>query len=294
MHHGFLIIDKPRGISSNAVLSQLKRSLPKKNRVGYIGTLDPEATGVLAVALGEATKVIEYIEKSEKEYFFRMKFGQASDTLDLEGELEIFEERMPSAEELLAILPGFFGVGEQLPPAYSALKVGGVRAYKLARAGKEIEFKPRRIKIFELSLVEDLGEGEFELKVRAESGFYVRSLVRDLAEKLGLHAVTTMIRRTMSGAFSIGDAILLEKAAEILHNEEESQAMGLLPLDFCLDDIPAVSISCDQAKCLKNGGQVKGFTDETEPLTRVYEANQLIAMAKLCGGVLAPLKVFNY
>jgi len=294
MLNGFLIIDKPQGISSNQVLGRLKKLLPRNLKMGYLGTLDPEATGVLAVALGEATKVIEYIAEGVKTYEFAVRFGMESDTLDLAGEITTYDEDYPSVTEITQVLPEFLGKSMQIPPDFSARKVNGVRAYKLARSGQEVKLEAKETEVFMLKFMGQTGE-DFNFEVTSKTGFYVRSLARDMAQKLGKHALCSKIRRLQSGSFRLENAILLEKLAELLHNDCESIKEVLKPLDFCLDDIPAIAFLEVQAKRIKNGGAVF-IPDKKEniSLLRVYEANQLIAMAKLEMGQLCPKKVFNY
>ncbi|MBR1735073.1 MAG: tRNA pseudouridine(55) synthase TruB [Alphaproteobacteria bacterium] len=248
---GWLCLDKPAGISSNAVLSHLKRIF--KTRMGYIGTLDPFATGVLPVALGEARKFIPYVNENKKTYIFKMIFGISTDSLDIDGEKNGESDKIPSKNELLSILKTFIGVQKQMPPKFSAIKINGRRACDLVRQGNEISLKEKEITVFSLDLISEAlnTEKEAELQVVCSKGTYVRSLARDIAEKLGTLAYVKSLRRIQSGFFSVKNIISLEKLQKI---EDTSMRISfILPVESPLDGIPALYVSEIEAKRLQDG-----------------------------------------
>ena len=206
---GFLNVDKPSGMTSSAVVNRIKRltGLP----CGHMGTLDPLASGVLPVGIGNATRLFEYFLNKQKEYIAEFTFGADSDTLDSTGEL-VRGGRIPTAEEIERILPDFEGEIMQVPPKYSAKNVGGRRGYALARAGIEFELEPKKVRIDEVALLG--GEGDvFRFRIRCGGGTYIRSLARDIAGKLGTKAVMSGLRRTKSGYFKIEEAVPFDALA---------------------------------------------------------------------------------
>jgi tRNA pseudouridine55 synthase len=263
--HGWLIIDKPVGPGSTQVVSAVKRALRDggypKVKVGHGGTLDPLASGVLPVALGEATKLSGRMLDAAKGYDFTIRFGEETSTLDAEGEVVATSDVRPSAAALEALLPRFTGPIEQMPPIYSALKVDGRRAYDLARAGEEVELKTRFVTVHSLICHSRAGEGEavdeITLSARVSKGTYIRSLARDIARALGTPGHVTMLRRVKAGPFTLESAISLDKLAELGQAHELEQA--LLPLTAGLDDIPALSVTPDQARALREGRRLAGI-----------------------------------
>ena len=197
---GILNIDKPAGMTSRDIVNRVCASLPKKTRVGHCGTLDPMATGVLLVCVGPATRLIQFGQFASKHYIGKFRFGLSSDTEDITGEVETHSSLPVSQEELSATLPNFIGTIDQRPPAFSALRVDGKRAYKLARAGKDVVLESRKIEIYDLN-VTNFDYPDFELDIKCGSGTYVRSLGRDIAESLGSHAVMTDLARAGIGEF---------------------------------------------------------------------------------------------
>lgn len=207
---GFLNVDKPSGMTSSAVVNRIKRLTGQP--CGHMGTLDPLASGVLPVGIGNATRLFEYFLNKQKEYIAEFTFGVDSDTLDSTGEL-VRGGRIPTAEEIEQILPDFEGEIMQVPPKYSAKNVGGRRGYDLARAGIEFELEPKKVRIDEVALLG--GEGDaFRFRIRCGGGTYIRSLARDIAEKLGTKAVMSGLRRTKSGYFKIEEAVPFDALAE--------------------------------------------------------------------------------
>jgi tRNA pseudouridine55 synthase len=255
---GWIVLDKPLGFGSTQAVSAVKRVLRQageaKTRVGHGGTLDPLATGVLPIALGEATKLAGRMLDAVKAYDFTVRFGSQTDTLDLEGTVIAESDSRPTLAELEAVLPSFTGEIEQVPPAYSALKVDGKRAYDLARAGEEVELATRRVTIHKLSLLSG-GEGPLEeitFSATVSKGTYIRSLARDIALALGTVGHVTMLRRTRAGPFGLEQAIPLDFLDECA--KARSLDGALLPLQAGLDDIPAFPVTPEEA-CLLRFGQ---------------------------------------
>src|SRR3954464_13581259 len=237
MLHGWIILDKPVGLGSTTAVSAVKRILREagepKTKVGHGGTLDPLASGVLPIALGEATKLAGRMLEATKAYDFTIRFGEETDMLDAEGEVIATSEVRPAIEQVLAVLPRFTGEIEQVPPAYSALKIEGKAAYARARAGEELEMKSRKTTIFDLRLLESTPDSA-TLSAAVAKGTYIRSLARDIALALGTVGHVSYLRRTRAGPFSLEQAISLDFL------EEAAKARALtrtvLPLDAALDD----------------------------------------------------------
>ncbi|PZU09275.1 tRNA pseudouridine(55) synthase TruB [Sphingomonas sp.] len=262
--HGWLILDKPLGLGSTQGVSAAKRALRTaghpKARVGHGGTLDPLATGVLPIAIGEATKLAGRMLDSDKVYDFTIRFGVQTSTLDAEGEAVAESDARPSLADIEAILPRFTGPIEQVPPAYSALKVDGKRAYALARAGEDVVLATRAVTIHSLAIVPVGGGGRLEeitLSASVSKGTYIRSLARDIALALGTVGHVTMLRRTKAGPFTLAHAISLDKLDEAAKGASLQEL--LLPLTAGLDDIPVLAVSPDQAIALRQGRRLVGI-----------------------------------
>ncbi len=260
---GWIIIDKPLGLGSTQAVSAVKRALREagaaKTRVGHGGTLDSLATGVLPIALGEATKLAGRMLDAVKAYDFTVSFGVQTDTLDAEGAAVATSDHRPSASEVAGVLARFTGPIEQMPPAFSALKVDGRRAYDLARAGEEVVLKARSVTVFSL-LPHSEQEGSVEaltLSAVVSKGTYIRSLARDIALALGTVGHVTMLRRTKAGPFTLAQAISLDFLGEASKARELTRA--ILPFEAGLDDIPALPVTSDQARQLRHGQRVVGF-----------------------------------
>lgn len=234
MPNGIIIIDKPAGWTSMDVCAKLRGILHEK-RVGHAGTLDPMATGVLPVFVGQATKAVSFAENGRKVYEAVLLLGRVTDTQDTSG--ETLEERAvtATADDVRAALPRFLGEIEQIPPMYSAIKVNGQKLYDLARQGKEVARKPRRITIYDLALTEELGNGQYALRVECSKGTYIRTLCHDLGQALGCGGCMAALRRTEASGFGIGEAVTLEDAAR------EGEAL-LRPLDSLFRTYPAFAI----------------------------------------------------
>lgn len=271
---GWLIVDKPLGMTSTQVVSHIKRWLgwtkSRPFKIGHGGTLDPLASGVLPIAVGEATKLISYCMDGEKTYEFSIKWGASTTTLDGEGRVTATSSHRPSRGAITASLPSFMGEIDQVPPSYSALKVDGHRAYDLARSGVDISLPPRRITITDLRILDDTDVATF-FQVLCSKGTYVRSLARDIATALGVCGHVGYLRRTRVGPFRVQDAmkwdhiqekkedidtIFLEKGGKIGHKG----MAGLYPLLAVLDDIPVVAVEDNTARCLALGQLVQAKT----------------------------------
>jgi len=259
MLHGWIILDKPLGLGSTTAVSAVKRILRQaeepKTKVGHGGTLDPLASGVLPIALGEATKLAGRMLDATKAYDFAIRFGEETDTLDAEGKTVATSDVRPGANEVETVLPRFTGPIEQMPPVYSALKIDGKAAYARARDGEEVELKPRNVTIFDLRLIETTPDSA-TLSATVSKGTYIRSLAGDIAHALGTVGHVSYLRRTRAGPFGLESAISLDFL------EEAAKARALtrtvLPLSAALDDIPALPVTPDQARLLRHGQMLFG------------------------------------
>lgn len=260
MIHGWIVLDKPVGLGSTRAVSAVKRALREagepKTKVGHGGTLDPLASGVLPVAVGEATKVAGRMLEATKRYEFTIRFGEQTDTLDREGEIVARSDVRPALDDVVAVLSRFTGRIEQVPPAYSALKVDGKAAYARARAGEEVDMKPRAVTVHELTL-EGGDEQSATLSATVSKGTYVRSLARDVALALNSVGHVTMLRRTRAGPFGLESAISLDFLNELARARDLTRAV--LPLEAALDDIPALPVTPGQAQLLRHGQRLAGF-----------------------------------
>ncbi len=263
--NGFVVLNKEEGMTSFFAAGCLRKIYNEK-KTGHTGTLDPMAVGVLPVAMGKATRFIEFLPDSKKAYVARFRFGMTTDTLDSTGKVLSQEQVSVSKEEVLAMLPSFTGVQQQMPPMYSALSQNGVRLYELARKGIEVERQTREIEISSLELVGVYGD-EFEIAVSCSKGTYIRSLIGDIGQKQGSGAVMTALQRTLSNGFSIENAHTLQELREL-------GEQAILPVDQVLDVYPAVTVTAAQAVRFSNGGElasqrVRGIADAE--LYRVYD-----------------------
>ena len=260
--HGWLIIDKPLGLSSAQVVGAVKRILReggyRKVKIGHGGTLDPLATGVLPIALGEATKLAGRMLDATKRYSFTVAFGSATSTDDVEGEVVKTSAVRPTGADIEAMLASFTGPISQVPPIYSALKIGGKRAYVLARAGEAVELAERRVVIHALTLIEATNDAA-TFDALCSKGTYIRSLARDIAKALGTVGHVSMLRRTKAGPFALDQAISLDNLT--LLGQERALEQALLPLTAGLDDIPVLPVEPEQAASLRQGRQLAGRPD---------------------------------
>ena len=263
MLHGWIILDKPVGIGSTTAVAIVKRLLREagepKTKVGHGGTLDPLASGVLPIALGEATKLCGRMLDATKAYQFTIRFGEETDTLDAEGEVIANSDVHPTRSEVEGVLSRFTGEISQVPPEYSALKIEGKAAYARKRAGEEVEMRPRTVTIHALALSrsQSARSDEVTLLATVSKGTYVRSLARDIAYALGSVGHVSHLRRTSAGPFAIEQAISLDFLTEAAKARQLDGAV--VPLQAALDDIPALPVTPDQARLLHHGQMLFGF-----------------------------------
>jgi tRNA pseudouridine55 synthase len=299
--NGWLIIDKPYGLGSTQALGWVKRILRPhygKVKIGHGGTLDPLATGVLPIALGESTKVTGRMLEASKAYDFTIGFGTETDSLDLEGQVIAHSPHLPLYADIAAVLERFTGEIAQTPPAYSALKLEGQRAYDLARAGKQVELAARHITINSLILKTPPPQeshqvcAEITLSAHVSKGTYIRALARDIAHALGTYGHVTMLRRTQAGAFTLAHTITLdnlEKSVIIDGSVHEC----LLPLRSALADIPVLALDEPQALALKQGKPLATpMIDSPQALALMGETP--VALVEIAQGIATVLRGFNF
>jgi len=289
---GWVILDKPVGLGSTPAVGRVRR-LFGAQKAGHGGTLDPLASGVLPIALGEATKTVPFVMDGRKEYRFTLRFGQARSTEDAEGEVTATSDLRPADEGIRSALAAFVGDIEQVPPAFSALKIEGKRAYDLARAGQPVALKPRRVLIERLELLGRPDADHADFVVSCGKGTYIRSLGRDLACALGTVGHLSALRRTAVGPFREEAAISLPKLEALGHIPALLGALA--PVATALDDIPALALTEAQADRLRQGQPVL-LTRDAPPsgaLLRAETGSRLVALVRSDGVSLQPVRVFN-
>jgi tRNA pseudouridine55 synthase len=300
---GWIVLDKPVGLGSTQAVAAVKRNLRAAGlgrvKVGHGGTLDPLASGILPIALGEATKLAGRMLDASKEYAFTVRFGAETDTLDLEGTVVAESDRRPTAAEVDAVLSRFAGAIEQVPPAYSAVKVDGRRAYDRARAGETVALASRTVTIFSLRHAElasasiprlDETLDEATLQATVSKGTYIRSLARDVARALGTVGHVTMLRRLRAGPFGLDRAISLDKLNAVGHGARLENV--LLPLEAGLDDIPALDLGPEQARAVRQGRVLTGLAFQ-DGVCWARSGGVPIALMELGGGDARVLRGFN-
>jgi tRNA pseudouridine55 synthase len=281
---GFLIVDKPKGLTSYDVVEKIKLKVPKRIKVGHTGTLDPLATGVLIVAVGRATRLSEYLLKREKSYVVEGIFGYSSETYDIDGELKKVECPEVPRESLTGVLKNFTGTIKQVPPPFSAIRIKGKRAYQLAREGKKVQLPEREVTIYKLELLE-YSYPKFKLFVRCSSGTYIRSLIHDLGRALSCDAVVSELRRVCIGNICEKEAVPLELI------EKEGVEKFLKKPDEILG-FPKVKINEIEKRLFLNGGfLVKNLPSGMYSV--LSESNRFLGVAVSNGEVLKPKKVIN-
>lgn len=293
MPHGWIILDKPHGLGSTQAVAAVKRVCRQaglgKVKVGHGGTLDPLATGVLPIALGEATKLTGRMLDASKIYAFTIAFGTETDTLDLEGQVIAESAVRPSLAAIEAALPHFTGPIEQVPPAYSAIKIDGERAYDLARAGEQVEMKARPVTIHELR-IEQVTPDSVTLIAHVSKGTYIRSLARDIARALETVGHVTMLRRIKAGPFGMEQAISLDKLNEVANGPQLENV--LLPLEAGLVDIPALNLGPEQARAVRQGRVLTGLSQD-DGLYWARAGNVPVALMEVSSGEASVVRGFN-
>ena len=291
---GWVLLDKPVGPSSTQALARVRRVFDAA-KGGHAGTLDPLASGVLPIALGEATKTLPYLADGDKEYEFAVRWGAATTTDDSEGEIVERSDIRPSAAQIMAALGAFVGEIDQTPPAYSAIKIDGKRAYALARAGEAVVMKSRKVLIHKLDFLGASDADTARFRLACGKGTYVRSLARDLAKALGSCAHVTELRRTAVGRFRLEAAISLDKLEGFGHSPARFGALA--PVETVLDDIPALAVTAEQAAALRLGQALRDPRVDPSPLEAptlvVFCDGKLAALGAASGGFLRPTRIFN-
>lgn len=289
---GWLVVDKPAGISSNTVVGKVRWAFGA-NKAGHAGTLDPEATGILAIALGEATKTVPYITDALKAYDFTIRLGEATNTDDSEGEVINTSDIRPSDADILAALPPFTGDILQVPPKFSAVKVDGKRAYALSRSGEDVTLAARPLYVDELSLLERVDADHVTLHMVCGKGGYVRSIARDLGETLGCHGHVRGLRRVWSGPFELEDAVTLAQVEALAKTPEIDDL--LLPLETGLADLPELPTTADGATKLRNGNPGMVLAADAEYGDEAWASlnGQAVAVGRYKAGELHPSRVFR-
>ncbi|WP_377192283.1 tRNA pseudouridine(55) synthase TruB [Ruegeria meonggei] len=288
---GWLVVDKPAGMTSTAVVNKVRWAMDAK-KAGHAGTLDPEATGVLAVALGEATKTVPYITDALKAYTFTVRLGQATNTDDAEGEVIATSDARPTDDEIKEALAPFIGETLQVPPKFSAVKIDGQRAYKLARDGEDVELAARPLWVEELVLVDRPDADHVTLEMTCGKGGYVRSIARDLGAALGCHGHVRELRRIWSGPFEAKDGLSIEQIGEMA----KSAALDdhLHPLETGLTDLPELKCTPEGATRLRNGNPGMVLAADVEYGDEAWASleGQAVAVGIYKSGELHPSRVF--
>ena len=304
---GWLNLDKPYDFGSTQAVGRV-RWLYNAQKAGHAGTLDPLATGILPIALGEATKTVAFMVDADKAYRFTIAWGRSTTTLDREGAVTGASDVRPTRAEIEAALPAFIGEIEQSPPAFSAIKVDGERAYDLARAGEAVELEPRKVTVYEAELVETEGDDLATFRFRSGKGFYIRALVRDLAAKLGVEGHVWRLRRTAVGPFTEAESVTLDELQ--LLGQKGAASERLKPVETALDDIPALAINGEDAFKLRQGRPIVllphvvetlkpqfrdrfiGGVDASRAAIALYEG-KAVALGDVRAGRFEPSRVFN-
>jgi len=298
--HGWVCLDKPLEMGSTQAVSRV-RHLFNAAKAGHAGTLDPLASGILPIALGEATKTVPFMMDAQKIYRFSIQWGASTTTQDPEGEVVARSDVRPTPNEVTAALPAFIGEIDQVPPAFSAIKVDGARAYDLARDGQTVELTSRRVTIHEAAVTAAPYADHVEITVRTGKGVYIRSLARDLAAALGAEGHVSALRRERVGPFELENAVGLEFLEDLVHRGAASE--GLLPITTALDDIPDLAVTDEDAFRLRQGRSIVLLPRQMEMLqsrllpgsdiVSAVQGSEPVALCSLKAGRLAPDRVFN-
>ncbi|MEM8949427.1 MAG: tRNA pseudouridine(55) synthase TruB [Pseudomonadota bacterium] len=311
---GWLCIDKPIGMTSTAAVGFVKR-VTQAQKVGHGGTLDPLATGVLPIAMGEATKTVAFVMDGEKQYRFTMRMGAATNTDDSEGEIVDTSDARPSTADIEAALGDYIGSIQQVPPSFAAVKVAGERAYDIARRGETVELEARTVEVLDLSLVERPDDDHVVFDLTCGKGTYVRAIARDLGRQLGCLGHVTALRRTKVGAFEAEHAVSPETLERLIQDDAFPQV--LRPLKDALSGLPSLALTEPQAQRLRAGQSIRvaphmvkgpgvvsgpsliarqdvqGDDGEEDTTIRAMASGDVVALARLSGEELSPLRVFN-
>ena len=297
---GWVCLDKPIDLTSTQAVGRVRRALGAQ-KAGHAGTLDPLATGILPIALGEATKTVPFLMDAAKAYRFTIAWGATTAGFDREGEVTATSDVRPTRAEVEAALPAFVGEILQIPPMFSAVKVYGERAYDLAREGVEVELEPRPVTIFCIDVVSTPDADHIELEARCSKGTYVRALVRDLAVALGACGHVSALRRTAVGSLTEARAITLELLEDLCNRGARQEA--LLPVETALDDIPALALTTEDAFRLTQGRSIVLLPRQAEALkaklttgsrtVAAFEGERIVALCEMRAGRLNPTRVFQ-
>jgi tRNA pseudouridine55 synthase len=296
---GWVCLDKPYDLTSTQAVSRVRRAF-NAQKAGHAGTLDPLATGILPIALGEATKTVPFLVDADKAYRFTLAWGVTTATYDREGEVIAESDVRPTAAEVEAALPAFVGEISQVPPAYSAIKVDGERAYDLARAGETVELAARIVTVHSARVAEVPDPDHITLEIECGKGTYVRAIARDLAAMLGACGHVSALRRTRVGGFTEQSAVTLELLEDLGYEARQSEL--LLPVETALDDIPELAVTAEDAFRLKQGRaivlvprQVEAVKARLKPGSRTVSAmagGSIVALCEMRAGRLEPSRVF--
>jgi tRNA pseudouridine55 synthase len=297
---GWVCLDKPFEMGSTEAVSRIRR-LVNAQKAGHAGTLDPLASGILPIALGEATKTVPMMMEAQKVYRFTINWGVSTDSVDREGEIVGRSDVRPTVDQVKAALPAFVGEIDQTPPRFSAIKVDGARAYDLARDGVEFELQARRVTIHSAEVTDAPDADHVEITIRTGKGVYVRSLARDLAAVLGAEGHVSALRRERVGPFSTQNAVTLDSLEEMVHRGAASE--GLLAVATALDDIPELAVTEQDAFSLRQGRPIvllprqvetlKGRLSDGSRTVSAFQGQTLVALCQLRAGRLEPDRVFN-
>ncbi|MGI9502817.1 MAG: tRNA pseudouridine(55) synthase TruB [Geminicoccaceae bacterium] len=299
---GWLCLDKPEGMTSTAAVGFVKR-VTKAAKVGHGGTLDPLATGVLPIAMGEATKTVAFVMDGEKQYRFTMQLGGQTNTDDSEGEIIETSDVRPDTEAIETALSDFIGSIQQVPPSFAAVKIAGERAYDIARRGETVELEARTVEVRDLALVERPDDDHVILDLTCGKGTYVRAIARDLGRKLGCLGHVTALRRLKVGAFEADQAVSPDVLERLI--EDEAFPQVLRPLKDALADLPSLALTEPQAERLRAGQTIRvaphmvtgpgipGEDEDEDTTIRAMASGDVVALARLTGAELSPVRVFN-
>jgi len=293
---GWLCLDKPKGMTSTSAVGFVRKTTGAA-KAGHGGTLDPLATGVLPIALGEATKTVSYVMDGEKHYRFTVRLGQSTATDDVEGEVVATSDQRPETSAIEAAIPGFIGMIDQVPPRFAAVKVAGERAYDLARRGEVVNLDARTVWVRDLKLVERLDHDHATFDLISGKGVYVRSIARDLGKLLGCHGHVSELRRLKVGPFEAEHAVTPDTLKQLIADDAFPQV--LRPLKEALSALPSVALT-SQAQRLRAGQSIQvapnlvvGGGEDDDAVIRAMAAGDVVALARLDGAELSPLRVFN-